>query len=306
MPGCQVAVLFLTFNRPAHTQRVLDRIREARPPRLYLHCDGPRADRPEDTARVEAVRAVLRSGVDWPCTVQTLYRERNMGLREGVFDAIGWFFRQEPSGIVLEDDCVPDPTLFRYCEELLLRYADDPQVMHIGCSNLLEEPPGLRTESYTFSRFSLVWGWAGWRRAWEKMSLELAGLAEFERSGAIESLVPDRKAQRYMLRKFHATQRRENNSWAYAWFYSILKNDGLCIIPRQNLVQNVGVGEADATHTTGSNAQAERSARALPFPLQHPVNHSPDPALELTTFYATQKSRFRLWLWSILHLIGRP
>jgi hypothetical protein len=305
MPACQVAVLFLTFNRPAHTRTVLERIRTAQPPRLYLHCDGPRPNRPEEAGQVAAVREILGTGIDWPCQVQRLYRDHNLGLREGVFDAIGWFFRQEPYGIVLEDDCVPDPTLFRYCEELLLRYADDPRIMHIGCSNLVEEQTRELAASWAFSRFSLVWGWASWRRAWEKMTLELAGLDEFERTGGIQNLVPDPKAQRYMLDKFHATQRRENNSWAYAWFYSILRNKGLCIIPQVNLVQNVGVGEANATHTTGRNKQAERRAHAMTFPLQPPVNYSPEPALEQALFYATQKSRFRLWLWFILHQIGQ-
>ncbi|MEO6038424.1 MAG: hypothetical protein ABIQ93_08425 [Saprospiraceae bacterium] len=305
MPACQVALLFLNFNRPAHTKAVLERIRMAQPPRLYLHCDGPRADRPEEADQVAAVRAILQKGVDWPCQVLTLYRDRNLGLREGVFDAINWFFRHEPYGIILEDDCVPDPSLFRFCEELLIRYAEEPQIMHIGCSNLMEEPSRDLPASWAFSRFSLVWAWAGWRRAWEKMSLELAGLDEFERQGEIKKLLPDPKAQRYMLEKFHTTQRRENNSWAYAWFYSILKNNGLCIIPQVNLVQNVGVGEAGATHTTGRNEPAKRPAQPISFPLQAPVNYSPEPTLEQAVFYATQKSRFRLWLWFILHQLGR-
>lgn len=303
MPSCQVAVLFLNFNRPAHTRKVLERIRAAQPPRLYLHGDGPRPDRPGEAEQVAKVRNILQTGVDWPCEVHTLYRTQNLGLREGVFDAINWFFQHEPYGIVLEDDCVPDSSLFPYCEELLLRYADDPQIMHIGCSNLIEEHTRGRSESYAFSRFSLVWGWAGWQRAWEKMRLDLDGLAEFEAAGEIKKLVTNRLAQTYMLQKFHATQRRENNSWAYAWFYTILKNNGLCIVPQVNLVQNVGVGEADATHTTGQNERAKRQAQALTFPLQHPVNHLPNPVLEEQLFYATQKGRLRLWLWTVLYRV---
>lgn len=305
MPGCQVALLFLTFNRPQHTRQVLERIRAARPPRLYLHCDGPRPDRPGEEAQVASVRAILENGVDWPCTVHTLYRERNLGLRAGVFDAINWFFRHEPHGIILEDDCVPDASLFRYCEELLLRYADHPQIMHIGCSNLVEEHTRHSPESYVFSRFSLVWGWASWRRAWEKMTLDLADLAEFEERGEIKKLLPNHRAQTYMLDKFRTTQHGKNNSWAYAWFYTILKNNGLCIIPQVNLVENVGVGEAGATHTTGQNARAKRRAQALTFPLHHPVNYLPKPVLEQRFFYATQKQRFRLWLWYVLYRLDR-
>ena len=301
---CQVPVLFLVFNRPRHTQVVLERIRQARPPKIYIHCDGARAQVPGETEKVAEVRAILEKGIDWDCDMKTLYRTENKGLREGVFDALNWFFKNEPCGIVLEDDCVPDLSFFPFCEQLLQHYADDPQIMHIGCSNLAEEQTIGLEESYVFSRFSFVWGWAGWRRAWEKMSLGLNGLTEFERSGKINQLVANPKAQAYMLDKFHATQDRKNNSWAYAWFYSILKNNGLCIVPKVNLVQNVGVGEEGATNTTGRNERARRGTNSIQFPLVHPQKRQPNPHLEQQFFYLTQKSKLRLWIWHFLKAIG--
>lgn len=301
---CQVPVLFLVFNRPQHTRAVLERIRQARPLKLYVHSDGARPHISGETEKVMEVRAVLQKKIDWGCEVKTLYRNENQGLRNGVQDALNWFFKSEPCGIVLEDDCVPDPSFFPFCEEILEYYKDDPQVMHIGCSNLAEDDTGGLQESYVFSRFSFVWGWAGWRRAWEKMSPDLEGLEEFERMGAIRQLVDDPKAQAYMLDKFHVTQCRENNSWAYAWFYSILRNNGLCIVPKANLIQNVGVGEEGATNTTGRNEQAKRQASSISFPLVHPQNRKPNPALEQQFFYLSQKSRLRLWIWYLLKMIG--
>ncbi len=301
---CQVPVLFLVFNRPRHTQVVLERIQQARPPKIYIHCDGARAHIPGEAEKVADVRAIVEKGIDWDCDVKTLYRTENKGLREGVFDALNWFFKNEPCGIVLEDDCVPDLSFFLFCEHLLRFYADAPEIMHIGCSNLAEGQTIGLEESYVFSRFSFVWGWAGWRRAWEKMSLDLNGLAEFERSGKIKQLVANPKAQAYMLDKFHATQDRKNNSWAYAWFYSILKNNGLCIVPKANLVQNVGVGEEGATNTTERNERARRRANSIPFPLVHPSKHEPNPRLEQQFFYLTQKSKWRLWIWHFLKTVG--
>lgn len=299
-----VPILFLSFNRPEHTRRTLDRIRAAAPARLYVHCDGPRRDKPGETERVAAVREIIRNGVDWDCSVKTLYRDTNFGLRAGVYDAISWFFREEPFGVVLEDDCLPDLSFFPFCAELLERYADHPQIMHIGCSNLAERFTAKQADSYVFSRFSFVWGWASWRRAWERMSVDLEDLEAYTAQHRVQEFISDPAAQAYILNKFQVTRRKENNSWAYAWFYSILKNNGLCIVPSINLIQNTGVGEVGATHTTTSNKSAMLEAKTMQFPLRHPNDFAVDPLLEKHFFYTSQKTRFRLLLWDGMKRLG--
>lgn len=300
---CSVPVLLLAFNRPEKTLKVLEQIRLAEPAKVYAHCDGPRSRVAEDLQKTEEVRRLIQEQLG-SLGVKTLFRETNMGLRQGVCDALNWFFDQEEYGIILEDDCVPDPSLFQFCEELLIRYRDDPQIMHIGCSNLAAGYLKGTTDDYVFSRFSFVWGWASWRRAWQAMSINLDRLDEFERNGGLKRFLPDIMAQTYMHTKFQATKKGENNSWAYAWFYSILKNNGLCIVPRTNLVQNVGVGESDATNTTTFNKNARKGAQPMHFPISHPKEKSVDPKLEKLFFYTSQKSRFRLRLWYLLHVLG--
>lgn len=298
---CTEPVLFLVFNRPAHTKAALERLREVQPPRLYVHCDGPRPTSVTDSERITAVREIVHTGIDWPCEVFTLFRETNFGLRQGVYGAISWFFKAEEHGIILEDDCLPDPSFFPFCAELLDRYQHDESVMHIGGSNLVEELTVTLPSSYVFSRFSFVWGWAGWRRAWEKMRLDLEHLDQFN---TISDYIPGKMAQAYMLKKFKATQEGRNNSWAYAWFYSILINNGFCIVPTVNLVQNTGVGEEGATNTTETNQAARRGARTMHFPLRHPLEKKTRVELERQFFFATQKRRVRLWLWYFLHKLG--
>ncbi len=291
------------FNRPGHAAAVMDRVRGARPARVYAHVDGPREGRADEESLVEACRALVQE-IDWPCEVHTLFRDRNMGLRDGVGDALNWFFAREEFGIVLEDDCLPDPTFFPYCEELLLKYRNDDRVMHITGSNVAERYTCHLADSYLFSRFSLVWGWASWRRAWDKMSSGLDGLQAFEEEGRLRSLIPGRMAQTYMMDKFHVTSRKENNSWAYAWFYSILDSDGLCIIPKVNLVENVGVGDARATNTRARLRHRQASAQMMTFPLRHPSNADTDIGLERQIFYHTQKQKWRLFIWYLLRLTG--
>jgi hypothetical protein len=289
----------LFFNRPDHAAAVMSRVREARPPRVYAHVDGPRQGRDDDKLNTEACHMLVR-GIDWPCEVHMLFREQNMGLREGVGDALNWFFSREEYGIVLEDDCLPDSSFFPYCEELLLRYRNDERIMHITGSNVAEKHTAHLGESYFFSRFSLVWGWA----AWEKMSPALEGLGEFDEAGCIRALIPGHMAQTYMTDKFRVTSRKENNSWAYAWFYSILKNDGLCIIPKINLIENVGVGDIDATNTRARLRHQLVRAGSMPSPLHHPSTTDVDNELERQIFYHTQKQKWRLFIWYILRLTG--
>lgn len=300
---CSVPVLLLAFNRPEKTAKVLEQIRRASPVRVYAHCDGPRRHVPDDLYKTAQVQRLIEEQLG-PLEVKTLFRTANTGLRRGVYEALNWFFEQEEFGIILEDDCVPDPSLFPFCEELLLRYRNDQQIMHIGCSNLADAYAGYPDAGYVFSRFSFVWGWASWRRAWQAMSIDLEGLESFERSGGLKRFLPDPMARAYMYTKFQATKSGKNNSWAYAWFYSILKNNGLCIVPKTNLVQNVGVGEADATNTTTLIKNSLKKAQPMHFPILHPMNKSVDPKLEQLFFYTSQKSRFRLYLWYFLHVIG--
>lgn len=303
--ACSVPILLLAFNRPGQTKKVLEQIRQAAPPRLYAHCDGPRPGVAADVEKTTRVQEAIEAfGQDTGIEVLTLFRTENKGLRKGVYEALNWFFEQEEYGIILEDDCVPDPSMFPFCEELLIKYKDDPEIMHIGCSNLAEIYTKELAASYVFSKFSFVWGWASWRRAWAAMDFNLEGLAEFERSGAIKRFVDNPMAQTYMLDKFQATKQGRLNSWAYAWFYSILKTNGLCIVSAVNLIQNVGIGEEGATNTRGRNESARRRAQAVQFPLVHPGNRLPAPGLETRFFYTSQKRRLRLILWYILHLIG--
>jgi hypothetical protein len=291
-------VLLLVFNRPAHTQAALEHLRQIKPKYLYIHADGARQERPEEQALVAEVRHIL-TAIDWDCEVKKRYRTQNFGLRDGVFDAIHWFFEEVESGIILEDDCMPDPKFFDFCTELLEKYADNEQIMHIGGSNLIDFKTEQKAESYIFSQHTFVWGWATWRRAWDKMSLDLQGLANYKKSGNITVFLEHPKAQEYMLDKFHVTRERQNQSWAYAWQYSVLYNKGLTIIPTRNLIENTGIGDAQATNTKGMIKGAKIKAKSLDFPLKHPII-ARDRALDQDFFFANQKAQHRLWLWWLL------
>jgi hypothetical protein len=260
------AILLLIFNRPEETRQVLSVLRTLRPARLYVAGDGPRPGRGGEPEAVAAARAAA-TDVDWDCDVATLFRDANLGCRRAVSGALDWFFDQEPEGIVLEDDCVPDRSFFAFCSELLARYRDDRRIMAIAGNNF--QGGWARSEdSYYFSRYNHCWGWASWRRAWALYDRELAGWPEFRARGYLADIGDqDPDFVECWTKIFDRSARGETDSWAYRWTFSCWQQSGLTCLPRVNLVENIGFGPA-ATHTKAPHCDTR--AVSLAFPLHHP------------------------------------
>jgi hypothetical protein len=219
-----------------------------------------------EAERCAEVRRIT-TAVDWPCEVCTLFRERNLGCREAVSAAISWFFEHELEGIILEDDCLPDPTFFNYCGELLAHYREDARVMVISGDNTISASFPT-AHSYCFSRFPLIWGWATWSRAWRRY--DFRAFIQADRRRTIQRVEASRWFTSHWESIYQKVASGEIDTWDYVWNYSVWANDGLATIPSVNLVLNIGFGEG-ATHTTNPESPRARiPVKALHFPLVHP------------------------------------
>jgi hypothetical protein len=240
-----VAVLFLIFNRPDAVRNSLEAIRTYRPAHLYIAADGPRPSMPGERDLTIAAREAAER-VDWPCRVERLYRDSNLGCRRAVSGALDWFFHQEECGIVIEDDVVAAHDFFPFCERLLDRYREEPSIRMVAGMNYAPNPR-LRA-GYFFSRYFAVWGWATWRRAW----LEYDGaLTAWRKPGArkeLARLCPVRSMARYYASMFDAFVDQEIDTWDIQWAYSCLRAGGVAAVPRLNLTTNIGV---QGTHFSG-------------------------------------------------------
>lgn len=271
-------VLLTVWRRPDATARVLAAIRAARPKQLFVASDGPR-DGTDDAALVTATRRLVEEVVDWDCEVATLHRERNLGCRRAMAGGLDWFFSRVEEGIVLEDDCVPHPDFFGYCAELLERYRDDPRVMHIGGDNsagVTWDGP----DSYRFVRWPMVWGWATWRRAWLTHDRDLVAWSEAVRGRRARRVLPDpvdREVWIPLLERLRVTD--QPDSWAYRWVATVVRQGGLAVLPRVNLISNVGFGQ-EATHTTDAEHPRADRASAPILPLRHPPTVEWDPTAD--------------------------
>lgn len=272
-------VLFMVFSRPDTTARVFETIRQARPKRLYVAADGAREGRPQEKALCEETRRVATQ-VDWPCEVKTLFREQNLGCKVACSSAVDWFFENEPEGIILEDDCMPHADFFPYCDDLLARYRNDSRVMCISGSCFLPDLAG-GTQSYYFSRYPWLWGWASWRRAWATYDVTMAEYLGSDRDAFLRRVLPPGLPRRIAWRRtMDRTAENKLDTWCSQWVYACLANTGLCTFPESNLVANIGFDER-ATHTTRKDETvAQRKAVGLAFPLVHPSVIAADTGMD--------------------------
>lgn len=253
---------------------VFEKIRESRPQKLYIAADGPRLEKEGESERTDEVRNIFKN-IDWPCEVQTLFRDKNLGCGKAVSEGITWFFKQEEEGIILEDDCLPDISFFRFCSELLVRYKDEEKVMSISGSNLLNYPWKVNGQSY-FWGLGGIWGWATWRRAWDKYDYTMKGWGDQFVKKRLEQAIHSEEWFRFYYPMFEACFNGTLDTWDIQWLYTTLVNEGLSINPEVNLVKNIGFG-IEATHTTNLNKFIETQiAESILFPLKHPKHRNVD------------------------------
>lgn len=238
-------VLFIFFNRPETTAKVFQAIRAAKPDRLFLAADGPRPGKERESENCRRTRATVEEMIDWPCEVQRLYREDNLGCRIAVSSAIDWFFNHAEEGIILEDDTLPSESFFHFAAIMLERYRHDDRVMHVSGNN--HQHGRIRGDgAYYASRFAHSWGWATWRRAWNLYDREMTGFPENWDQIADGCGLAKRLAKWWHL-ALSNTLKGVVNTWDFQWHYIVMKHRGICLVPNRNLVINIGVGEA-ATH----------------------------------------------------------
>lgn len=298
----ETAVLFLVFNRPDTTAQVFEAIRQAKPPRLYVAADGPRKEREGELDRVAKVREIA-TAVDWPCDVKTLFREKNLGCKHAVSSAITWFFEQEKQGIILEDDCLPHPDFFHFCESLLNRYANNERVSVITGQNLqngVQHGDG----SYYFSRYNHVWGWASWRRVWKLYDGDLAFWPNWKNSEGWLSKFPNCVERSYWEKIFDRMYAQQIDTWDYPWMASVWYHGGLTATPNVNLVSNIGF-EPNATHTVCSESPLAKMATSAIGDLTHPTIITQNQAADNYVFDNTYVGKNRRFPWLLLYLPRR-
>lgn len=262
-------VAFIIFNRPDTTERVFAAIAKAKPPKLLVVGDGPRANRQGEVEKVAATRAIIQR-IDWDCEVLTNFSDVNLGCKKRVSSGIDWVFEQVEEAIILEDDCLPDPTFFRFCQEMLECYRGDQRIGMVSGDNF-QFGRRYGDDNYYFSKYVHIWGWATWRDRWAgSYDVSLVKWPRVRDDGRLVDMVGDAREARYWGKIFERVYRGGIDTWDYQWVFANWIEGRLSILPTVNLISNVGFDQ-NATHTTGASDLANLPVTPIPFPLSHPL-----------------------------------
>ena len=248
----ETPILFLVFNRFETTKRVFTEIKKIKPNRLFISCDGPRKDNLKDHDQVEKIRDYLVNSIDWDCDFNTNFYKENLGCKEAVSSGLDWFYNQVDFGIVLEDDCLPNLSFFIFCEKMLNKYKDDYRIWHIGGVCNLTNEDFIESSSYYFSNYTHIWGWATWSNRWLNYKKNITNLGLFKKASFLNNISNSYFVKQQWLHSFHSVRMNKVNTWDFQWYYCVWSNGGLSILPKINLVSNIGFGN-DSTHTNNPN-----------------------------------------------------
>ncbi len=243
---------------------------------LFIAADGPRLDRPGEAETCAITRAVVKE-IDWPCEVKLNFSDVNLGCGRHPARAITWTFEHVDRAIILEDDCVPHETFFRFCAELLERYLDNPQIMHIAGNNYQMGKKPTR-HSYFFSyQILCAGGWATWRRAWNDYDIQIKQWPMFRETNWLQEIVEHPAAIAYLREEFERISMApvDIDVWDYQWSFLCWIKGGLSILPTTTLVSNIGFGHPSATHTSSPSDSlalltGSLKMKAMKFPMRHP------------------------------------
>lgn len=262
-------VALFIFNRSDTTEKVFEVVRTAKPPKLLVVADGPRLDRPGEAQKCAKVRSIIDK-VDWECQVFTKYSDVNLGCKKSISSGLDWVFSHVEEAIILEDDCLPHITFFRFCEELLDYYKYNEKIMSI-CGSNIQFGRKRTQDSYYFSRYFFCWGWATWKRAWLKYDVTMQQWDSLRESNFLERILQDERAVKYWNKFFQLTYKSGKDTWDYQMVFTCWVNQGFNIVPNVNLVSNIGFGK-EATNTQNDPKTSLYSAMptvAMDFPLKH-------------------------------------
>lgn len=247
--GTTEPLLLIAFNRPDHLEKLIERLRETEPQRVYVAVDGPRPGHPTDADRVARTRELVQA-INWTTDVHTLFQDSNLGCGLGVSTALTWFFEHEERGIILEDDILPRESFFGFCTELLDRYADDERVLAIsGCNFVPPQDQGRPKDAYRFSRVPHIWGWATWRRSWALHNLDMSDWRSRMSTRQLWEVAGHSPSGLVFWRSiFDLMARGRVDTWDMQLVFEGMARGMLTATSNVNLVDNIGFGDG-ATHT---------------------------------------------------------
>lgn len=276
-PLGKVPIVLFIHARPEETQLVMQAIARYRPAKFYVVADGPRPLIAEDEKNCRRSREIsMETG--WGGDSHHLFRDKNLGMKESVSQGLDWFFSEVDFGIILEDDVLPSDDFFKFVEETRELFELDPRIGMIT-GNLQARSNRERAESYFFSGYFSIWGWATWSKAWKERKKDILEESSKLVKTAIARNFSSSKLRAYFLWAFWSVKNKNLSTWDYEWVISLILQQKLCVTPARNLTQNIGFGDS-ATNTKRIPDGLLNTHEILSFPLVHNYRIANDQSYE--------------------------
>jgi hypothetical protein len=258
----QSPVIYIFFNRPEITRRTFGALRLLRPPRLHLIADGPRSARLDETVRCRETREIVESLLDWECEVTRDYAETNLGCGRRLSTGLTAAFALLGEAIVLEDDILPHPDFFHFCDTMLATHRDDSHVHAIsGFQPLGRYAPA--QGPVVPSAFNWIWGWASWQRSWKDYRFNVTeAWKNTEMRQGIRNYIGNDLNFHGHMHNFDELAKGRVDTWDFQWSFALLAQRRVTLVSAVNLIQNLGFNSG-ATHTTNEELYL-RNLRVYP------------------------------------------
>lgn len=302
----KIPVVLIFYKRDI-VLNVINKVRKYAPDKIFLISDGGKDEQQNELCK--KIRELVENSIDWECNVEKMYYDTNYGCREGITKGLDYVFNRVEQAIILEDDCVPSEKFFIYCQEMLYKYKDYNNIWTISGSNFVAAHNYLHSnkDSYFFSNYPETWGWATWKRAWQKYDKDMKDWVKINKKEFFNSLKLNFFQRFYWSNLFNEIYNKTTNTdpWDGQWVFCQWKNKGITIFPTVNLVKNIGFDE-NATHTTNNNLLiANCEIQDLKFPLTHPenieINRKFDRMHGKLVHYNSYRSLFKQYIYSLVN-----
>jgi len=181
-------------------------------------------------------------------------------------------------------------------------YENEKKVMHISAfarnSYLQFSLPRV-----FLSRYMDCWGWGTWSDRWSLLDLNLDNVDSY--------LAKEQNLSRFNFAKldYHTyfDQNREKfKTWAIFWYYTIAKNDGLCLMSKYSYVKNIG-NDGSGTNEVVKSPELASNFISKFKPFQPKLKETVLSELYIQDAYAKKsKKRFnrpKKWLHDLLSII---
>lgn len=254
-------VLLICYNRPLEFIKLFNKVKKLQNRKIYIFQDGKK----KNDSNWDKLNSLIKKNKN-KSKIKIKYLEKNLGCKYGVKTALDWFFKNNSQGIILEDDCLPSNSFFKYCDVLLNRFKNEKKIKAISGYNFMNDYK--KKYSYSFTKHVEVWGWATWRNVWREYDLKMP---TWKIKG--DKILNKRFRQNMKLKnaykiKFDLTYRNKIDTWDHQFVYQVWRSNGLIVTPKINLVYNSGFN-SKATHTKKKNIFLQKKANQLKFPLSH-------------------------------------